>query len=389
MKHTTKKIISLAIAVAMVLGMATTVFAANVPTVSEGYTLTKVNAKISNYGNHYFHNGLMPLMEVLNVDENGYTDTKWTYLNTKGQLVDLGEKAYGFDFSEGLAAFSENGIGYMDKTGKVIIPAKFDAMDSLGVVQSGCFINGNALVFQSTGTNQSGTTEGEWVQIDKTGKIVKKTLDENADNVIYSDVTGNLNGISKETVIINGQPTEFKFSEGLSLLCWSEDEDYYLVSKTLTNPTTPKKPTASDKVTATSTNSKVLVNKQSTDFEAYLINQNNYFKLRDIAKVVRGTDKQFEVNWDGTKKAINLVTGKAYTVVGGELAKGDGTAKDGTLNTATIYKDGQVIQLTAYTIKGNNYFKLRDLCSAFDIGVTWDGTTNTVGIDTSIAYTAE
>jgi hypothetical protein len=45
-----------------------------------------------------------------------------------------------------------------------------------------------------------------------------------------------------------------------------------------------------------------------------------------------------------------------------------------------------VIKLTAYTINGNNFFKLRDLTQAFNIGVTWDGATQTVGIDTKLDY---
>ncbi|NLK35301.1 MAG: hypothetical protein GX301_07630, partial [Gracilibacteraceae bacterium] len=61
-------------------------------------------------------------------------------------------------------------------------------------------------------------------------------------------------------------------------------------------------------------------------------------------------------------------------------------AKAATLSTSEIYKDGKKISLAAYTINGNNYFKLRDIAKAFDIGVTWDGGTNTVGIDTSISY---
>lgn len=139
---------------------------------------------------------------------------------------------------------------------------------------------------------------------------------------------------------------------------------------------------------ATPTSSKVLVNGKDTSFDAYTINGNNYFKLRDLALVVSGTEKQFEVKWDGEKSAINLISSQAYTTVGGEMAAGDGKEKAPVLNTSKIYKDGQEVALTAYTINGNNYFKLRDIAKAFNIGITWDGTTNTVGIDTSIDYVA-
>ncbi len=142
-------------------------------------------------------------------------------------------------------------------------------------------------------------------------------------------------------------------------------------------------------VTALVTSSKVLVDGEDILFDAYNINGNNYFKLRDLAMVINGTTKQFGVTWDGEKNAINLVTGESYIEVGGELAKGDGEDKTGILNTAKIYKDGEEIQLVAYNINGNNYFKLRDVAETFNIGVTWDEETKTVGIDTSTDYIAE
>lgn len=141
--------------------------------------------------------------------------------------------------------------------------------------------------------------------------------------------------------------------------------------------------------TVNQANAKVLVNGVLTAFEAYNINGSNYFKLRDIAKVASGTEKQFEVSWSAEKKAINLLSDSAYTPAGGELAKGDGKPKQAILNSSAIYKDGSIVPLTAYTIGGLNFFKLRDLTQAFNIGLTWDGTTSTMGIDTSLDYGQE
>lgn len=146
-------------------------------------------------------------------------------------------------------------------------------------------------------------------------------------------------------------------------------------------PTTP--------VTATPTASTVLVNGEKTAFDAYSINGNNYFKLRDLAYVLNGTDKQFEVGWDGDAKAISLTSGAAYTAVGGEMTgKGSGT-QTATPSTAKIILDGTEISLTAYSIGGNNYFKLRDIGQTFDFGIGWDGGSRTITIDTSVPYTAE
>lgn len=139
--------------------------------------------------------------------------------------------------------------------------------------------------------------------------------------------------------------------------------------------------------TATPNRSMVLVNGESVDFDAYTIEQNNYFKLRDLAKVLSGTAKEFEVEWNSEKNAISMTTGQTYTTVGGELAAGDGTDKTANLNTATIYLDGVPVQLTAYTINQNNYFKLRDVGQALGFDVSWNGLTDTIVVDTTKGYT--
>ncbi|NLK36233.1 MAG: hypothetical protein GX301_12515 [Gracilibacteraceae bacterium] len=134
------------------------------------------------------------------------------------------------------------------------------------------------------------------------------------------------------------------------------------------------------------TASKVLVNGKAISFDAYTIEGNNYFKLRDLAMSLSGTQKQFDVSWNEEKKIINLISDKAYTVVGGEMSPGDGNEKTAVMNVSVILKDGLELPLNAYTINGNNYFKLRDIGQAFNIGITWDEATGTIGIDTEADY---
>jgi uncharacterized repeat protein (TIGR02543 family) len=139
-------------------------------------------------------------------------------------------------------------------------------------------------------------------------------------------------------------------------------------------------------IAAIPTSSRTYVDGRLVEFEAYTIDGNNYFKLRDIAKAVKGSDKNFEVTWDGTKNAINLLSHHDYTSVGGELAKGDRKTKAAIVCSSTIYKDGELMTLSAYTINGNNYFKLRDITQALNIGVTWDSKTNSIKINTTEDY---
>ena len=49
--------------------------------------------------------------------------------------------------------------------------------------------------------------------------------------------------------------------------------------------------------------------------------------------------------------------------------------------------NGAVADLTAYNISDNNYFKLRNLGKQLNFGVDWDGSTQSISIDTSKGYT--
>jgi hypothetical protein len=139
-------------------------------------------------------------------------------------------------------------------------------------------------------------------------------------------------------------------------------------------------------VAAAPTASAVLVNGKSAGFDAYNIADSNYFKLRDLAFALSGTEKQFEVGWDGASDAITLTRGQPYTAVGGEMEpKGDGS-RSALPTSSKIYLNGAELALTAYNIDGYNYFKLRDIGQALDFGVDWDAASDTVAIVTEKSY---
>ena len=58
-----------------------------------------------------------------------------------------------------------------------------------------------------------------------------------------------------------------------------------------------------------------------------------------------------------------------------------------TLSSQAIYVDGQQVSMTAYTIGGNNYVKLRDVAEAVDFNAYWDG--KAVQIESDRPYTGE
>jgi len=137
------------------------------------------------------------------------------------------------------------------------------------------------------------------------------------------------------------------------------------------------------------TASTVLVDGKNIAFDAYNINGNNYFKLRDLAYVLRDSEKPFEVKWNSANNSIVLTTGYSYTPDGSEMASKGAGNKTPIPTKSKIYLDGKDVQFTAYNIEGNNYFKLRDIGETFNFSVVWDGARNTIVIDTNNVYIPE
>ena len=108
---------------------------------------------------------------------------------------------------------------------------------------------------------------------------------------------------------------------------------------------------AASYLTATRSNCAVYINGQRTELTAYMINDENYVRLRDI-----GAKVGFNVYWDGT---VQIETDKPYTGVApvsqkGEAAKPQGTVTLPSDGSQYVPKAGDVIPCddgTTYTVK--------------------------------------
>ena len=330
-------------------------------------------------------------------------------------------------FSEGLARVGANSggamkYGFCDEAGSLIIPMTFDSASAFNGRGYAAVGAGSGADMKLGVIDKSGKVvikpeyeelhltkgwfatvgKGEWRErkygaIDETGKVIVPLMYDNIS--FFSDgfatvrigswdkgKYGLLDSSGKIVLPVEYDAIYF-FSEGVA---WVVKDGLFGIIEAApgSGSTTPPAPPPAA-LAANPTASTVLVNGVPVAFDAYNINDNNYFKLRDLAYVLTDTEKCFEVDWDGEKQAISLTSGQAYTVVGGEMeGKGSGV-KTPVPSNARVYLDGDEILLTAYNIDGNNYFKLRDIGGVFDFGVDWDGAAQTIAIDTSKGYTPE
>ena len=120
------------------------------------------------------------------------------------------------------------------------------------------------------------------------------------------------------------------------------------------------------------------VNDKTFSCEKYNIDGANYFKLRDLAKLLSGTASQFAVGYDEASKTISVTTGKPYTAVGGELDAGTDHSASAVVSAQKLLIDGRAVTgLSVYNIGGSNFFKLRDLGSQLGFRVDYDAASNT------------
>ena len=157
---------------------------------------------------------------------------------------------------------------------------------------------------------------------------------------------------------------------------WNEIANHDGISVSFSNSTAPVQPEQPQQpaaeTVAAPTNDKLTVNGTAANPTVYKINGSNYFKIRDVAALLNGTEKQFAVGYDGGKNAVTATTGQGYAKQAGDLAGApSGGSQSAEASNDAIYVNGEKITAEVYKIGGSNYFKLRDLGKALNFYVGW------------------
>lgn len=192
-------------------------------------------------------------------------------------------------------------------------------------------------------------------------EVTKRTDNDNVNQVTVTDTDG-------KQVVISKSNTRTVF--GL-------DSIRYTITPNTSNKAAALPQSASLKIVPST--HKVQLDGETVKPQGYNVNNNNYYKLRDIAYLLSGTDSQFNVTWEADKNRILLTTGSPYQLVGGEMTDSVSAVIQSSLpSDSVISLDGKTISLTGYRINGNNYYQLRAMGDALGFGVDFDEDSKTV-----------
>ena len=120
---------------------------------------------------------------------------------------------------------------------------------------------------------------------------------------------------------------------------------------------------------------KVKLNGKDVVIYGYNIDGYNYFKLRDVAAVLKDTKAKFGVEYKDAM--VTLTKGADYKVTESDQKEVKAMSK-GMLTNDKVMVGDKALTATAYKVDDLNYYKLRDLGEALGFVVDFDKATNTI-----------
>lgn len=133
-------------------------------------------------------------------------------------------------------------------------------------------------------------------------------------------------------------------------------------------------------VSASISSESIYVDGQPRQISACNIKSSNYFMLRDLAALLRGSAVQFTLSSDPAARTIHITTGEPYQDAGSAPAAPEAGAAEAVPSQWKLTVDGKAVPVSAYAVGGYNFFKLRDLGDAIGFSVGYQAAERRVSI---------
>lgn len=124
---------------------------------------------------------------------------------------------------------------------------------------------------------------------------------------------------------------------------------------------------------------------KKVEISAYLINGENYFKIRDLAAILKDTEGKFDVTFNEEDFSVILEKEGEYEPIEGDLEELPEGKQKAIQSLHPVYLKGEEepLEIKSYNILGNNYFRLRDLGEVLGFGVAYDFNDHVVMLSTT------
>lgn len=131
-------------------------------------------------------------------------------------------------------------------------------------------------------------------------------------------------------------------------------------------------------------NDGIKIDSMDVKVPAYVIENENYFKIRDLAYALKDSKAKFKVDYDMKKKAIVIESGKDYEPLKTDMQPIKNIKSIGIRSYDKLIINGEETEVKAYKIEGFNYFRLRELGEILGFGVDYNFENNKVVITSEI-----
>lgn len=119
-------------------------------------------------------------------------------------------------------------------------------------------------------------------------------------------------------------------------------------------------------------NALVLVDNTPVNLLSYNIQDFTYYRLRDLAVVLKDSNASFDIEWNAEVKRIDINPHSPYAETAPADVQGQSGNRIAIHSQDALQVAGKTPQVKAYKIDGNNFYKLRDLAPLLGFQVEWN-----------------